>query len=125
MTTPARVILAACSVAIIVVVNATAAALGPDDARPALLLCGLVALRGAVQSAASNPAGFTSALYFSLPPVIALLAEDSPTWLIGPLGALLLVASELGALSRELHGTGPIDALAWRRLLNIGRLGAL
>lgn len=125
MTTRPGVTVACCSVAIVALVNATAAALGPDEARRMLLLCSIVALGIAGHSAAWNPAGFPAALYLSLPPVIALLADDSSTWLIGPLGALLLVAGELHALSWECRGTSPIDAMARRRLLNIGQLGAL
>lgn len=120
-----RVVLASCSVAVIATVNATAAAVALDDARPLLLLCSVVALGAAVQSAAWNPAVLTSGLLFSLPPVIALLAGDGPTWLIGPLGALLLVGAELNALSWQCRGGGLHDVLARRRLWKVGQLGVL
>lgn len=125
MTMQPRVIFASCSVAIIIVINVTAVILGPIALRPLQVVSGLIAASVAVQSVRWNPAGLAPALYFSLPPVIALLAGESPAWLIGPLGASLLVASELNALSWECRGSGPIDGLARRRLLNIGQLGGL
>jgi hypothetical protein len=57
--------------------------------------------------------------------VVALAADASPTWLIGPLAAVLLVAGELNALSWELQGRKPLDAARRRRLLQIGGLGVL
>lgn len=125
MTTHLPVILACCSVLAIAAVNAIAAALGPDQAQALLLLCGVVAVGSAVQSVRWSPAALTSALFFSLPPVIGLLAGDSPAWLIGPVAVLLLVGSELNVLSWQCRGRGPTGVLARRRLLNIGQLGAL
>lgn len=125
MTTKPRILFASCSVTIIIVVNLTAVLLGPIAVRPLLVVSGLIAASVAVQSVRWNPAGLAPALYFSLPQVIAMLAGESPAWLIGPLGASLFIAAELHALSWECRGSGPIDALARRRMLNIGQLGGL
>lgn len=123
--TPARVALACCSVAIIAAVVVVAAALGPDDSRPWLLFCGLLAVAAALQSVVSEPRDLAPALLFSLPPVVALLAEGSPTWLIGPLGVALLVAGELNALSWKSQAAGSSDAARPGRLLDVGQLAAL
>lgn len=124
MTTRPGVILAACSVSIIAVVNAAAATQAPPGARAPLLLCGSLAVVIAMQAALRDPAALAGALLFSVPPVIALAAADSPTWLIGPLGVMLLVAGELNALNWELRGAGPKEAFA-PRVRNIGYLGGL
>lgn len=120
-----RLILASCSVAIIVLVVTTGAALGPESVRTWLLLSAGLAVITAVQAAASDSADLAPALLFSLPPVIALLADGSTTWLIGPLGAALLVAAELNALGWESHGTGPLSAMRSHRLRSMGQLAAL
>lgn len=124
MTTRPGVILAACSISMIAVVNAAAVSQVPPASRAPLLLCGSLAIVIAMQAAIRDPAALAGALLFSLPPVIALVADDSPTWLIGPLGVMLLVASELNALKWELRGAGPKEAVA-PRLRSIGHLGAL
>lgn len=120
-----RVVLASGSVSIITVVVVVAAALGPNETQPWLLFCGVAALVAAVQSATSDPADVAYALLLSLPPVIALVAEGSPTWLVGPFGALLLVAGELNALSWACEGAGPMSARNRRRLLSTGQISSL
>jgi hypothetical protein len=89
-----------------------------------LFLCAVWAVLAAVQAAARDPAALRWAILVSLPPVVALVADESPTWLVGPLGALLLVAAELNAVSWRLRGKDSPDDLR-RRLLNIAQLGAL
>lgn len=120
-----RLILASCSVAIVLLVVTTATALGPDGARPWLLVSGSIAVITAIQAAASDPADLAPALLFSLPPVIALLADGSPTWLVGPLGACLLLAGELSALSWESQGTRPLSAVRQHRLRGTAQLVSL
>lgn len=121
----ARVVLASCFVSIIAFVVVVAAMLGPDEAQPWLLFCGVAALIAAVQSAASDPSDLGLALLLSLPPVIFLVADGSPTWLVGPFGALLLIAGELNARSWECEGAGPVSATNWRRLKDTGQLSSL
>lgn len=125
MTAPARIVAASGSVAIVAGVVVVAAALGPDDSRAWLLFCGLLATAAALQGVLSDPRDLAPALLLSLPPVVALASDGSPTWLIGPLATALLVAGELIALSWESRGTGPTSSLGPRRLLEIGQLAAL
>lgn len=120
-----RIVAGSCSVAVVLLVVATAAVLGPDGARSWLLVSGGVAVIAAIQAVTSDPADLAPALLFSLPPVIALLADGSPTWLIGPLGALLLLAGELSALSWDLTGTKPMSTLRRQRLRSMGQLTVL
>jgi hypothetical protein len=125
MTLRPRNMLASSSVALIASVNGMALALGPEHARVWLLVSGLLAIGSALQSIAWEPDDLMAALLFSLPPVIALVADGSPTWLIGPLGALLLVAAELNVLSWDYDGVAPGDDVLRQRLRSIGMLGAL
>jgi hypothetical protein len=119
------VLLASMSVAIFAIVNAAAATLGPAAARILLLAFAIAAVGVAVQTVALELAALKWALLFSMPPVISLITGDSPTWLIGPLGALLLIASELCALSWDIRGAELSTAIPWDRLRSIGVLGAL
>jgi len=123
--TQPRVVLASCSVALVALVVVTGALLGPDGARTWLLVCGAAAVFAAAQTASSNPADLTPTLLLALPPVLGLLAGDSPAWLIGPLGALLLAASELNALAWECRGADSLSAANRRRLADVFRLVAL
>lgn len=120
-----RAVLGACSVAIFGIVVVTTAALGPAAPRPWLVSSGILAVIMAVQSATSDPRELVLAMLFSLPPVFALVADGSPTWLIGPLGVLLLVAGELNALCWDVPRTGPLDAVKRRRLFRAGQLAGL
>ncbi|HLT89423.1 MAG TPA: hypothetical protein VKZ85_00655 [Woeseiaceae bacterium] len=124
MTRP-RVVLASCSVALVALVVITGALLGPEGARTWLLVCGGAAVFAAVQAASSNPADLTPTLVLALPPVLGLLVGGSPAWLIGPLGALLLAASELNALAWECGGADALSAAKRRRLVDVIRLVAL
>lgn len=120
-----RLLIASAAVAVLVGVVATAVALGPEDIRKWLLLSGLVAGVAAVQGVGSDPADLAPALVFSLPPVLALLVDGSPTWLIGPLGALLLLSAELGALSWDCQREAPLNTIRRRRLRRVAVLAAL
>lgn len=122
---PPRVALGIGSVAIVAVVVVAAAALAPEEARPWLLLSGVLAVVAGVQGVASDPSDLATALLLSLPPVIALVADGSPTWMIGPLGALLLVAGELNVLSWECQVARPIGPVNRRRLVSTGQLASM
>lgn len=125
MTMRTRVVLGACSVAIIGIVVITATALGPPAPRPWLVSSGILAVIMAVQSATSDPRELILAMLFSLPPVFALVADGSSAWLIGPLGVLLLLAGELNALRWDAPRTGPLEAVKRRRLFRAGQLAGL
>lgn len=117
-----RILVASASVGLILTVAVTGIALAPEGAERWLFLSALVAVIAAIQGVATDPADLAAALLFSLPPVLALLTEGSPTWLIGPLGALLLLAAELSALSWECQGDNPLTTLTGRRLIGIAGL---
>jgi hypothetical protein len=120
-----RLLLGASSVALLASVTLTAASLGPEIGRPVMTISALVAIGFAIQSAAWDSRVLPSALLFSLPPVVSLLGADAPTWLIGPMGALLLVGVELNAVSWLMPAMGPLDPLTRSRLLSIGGIGGL
>jgi hypothetical protein len=118
MTRP-RTVLAAASVVLLLAVLVTALAAGPYLHRPWLAFCGLLALAMALPSITSEPKDFAWVLVFSLPPVAALVARGSPTWLAGPLAALLLVSAELNTLSWEWEPGGAFDRVRRRRLTEV------
>ncbi|MGD2068899.1 MAG: hypothetical protein PVI57_09535 [Gemmatimonadota bacterium] len=118
-------VLGASSVAIVAVVGLSATSLSTADSKVWLYFCVALAGATAFQSVASEPRDLMPALLFSLPPVMALAAEGSPTWLIGPFGVLLLLAAELSALSWEFQGEGPPAPVTIRRLGRIAPLVAL
>ncbi len=123
-----RLILAAASVALTLVVVATGVALGPDQFRRWLVFSGVLAVVTSIQSVASDQRDLTAALLLSTPPVVALLADGSPTWLIGPLAVLLLIAAELSALSwdaRGVRGGSSLTHAQRQRLLDIAPLALL
>jgi hypothetical protein len=116
-----RLVVASLSVALVAGVACTAAALGPPD-EVWLWFSAIFATLAAVQSVASAPRDLGWALALASLPVAYLVSDGSPTWLIGPLAALLLLAGELNALSWEARGTGAARALTARRF---GRIGVL
>lgn len=121
----ARVILASASLAILIGVALSGVLLAPERLRPWLWTsAGLAAITG-LQSIASDPRDIGFALLFTLPPLIALTADGSPTWLIGPLAALLLLAGELNALSWACQAAGTMSPVKRRRLARAGQLTAL
>ncbi len=122
MKLAARWVLASASLALFVGVLLLAVVHGPREAR--LLLLAFAALAGgaAVQSLTSEPRDLIPALVLALPPVMALAAPGSPTWLIGPLAVLLLLAGELNALSWDCRGPFPMSAVQRHRLLDTGVL---
>lgn len=112
------------SALLIALVNAVAVAAGPvGDAHLALLACGLAAAAVGLQSAFWDSDTLGLALLLSVPPIVPLVASEVGQWLIGPMGALLLVAAELNLLGWEARRRGP----SWRgmgsRATQIGMLG--
>jgi hypothetical protein len=113
------------SVALLATAVGIALALGPDRGRPLLLICGALAVAMAIHAAIVEPADITPALLLALPPVAALSADASPTWLIGPLATLLLLAAELSVLGWRWRGSGTLSPVHRRRLLDLAVLGLL
>jgi hypothetical protein len=126
-----RLVLAAASVALFAAVALLAVLAAPPPWRAWLAACAGLALIAALQSVAADPRDLATALLLSLPPVLALLADAAPTWPVGPLAVLLLVASELGAMSWDCQGTTDLTPAARARLMamaplaGLGLLGAL
>lgn len=115
MTGP-RGILAAGSLACVLAANGLALAFGPANGRPLFAICAVLALAAAVFGVLARNDRFGLALLASAPPVLGLLATDR-TWLLGPLGVLLLAAAELCAWSWEQRGAGTDPVLPARRVL--------
>ena len=111
------------SVALIAIVGLVAVGFGPESRRGLLLLCSVAAVVIGRQSAIRDPSALTWALLASAPPIMALSAAVSPSWLIGPLAVLLLLAGELNALGWELRGAKGVESVARHRLLEMGKLG--
>jgi hypothetical protein len=120
-----RLVLAAASVALFAAVAVLAVPAAPTSWRIWLAGSAGLALIAALQSVAADPRDVAAALLLSLPPVLALLAHGSPTWLVGPLAVLLLVASEMGALSWDCQGAVGLTPAARARLLGIAPLAGL
>jgi hypothetical protein len=118
----ARWVLAAASLALFGGVLILAVSLGPPEAGFLPLAFAVLAGAAVVQSLTSEPRDLIPALVLALLPVIALAAPASPTWLIGPLAVLLLLAAELNALSWDCRGPFPMSAAQRRRLVDIGVL---
>jgi hypothetical protein len=110
-----RLVLAASSVALFAAVAVLAVLAAPW--RVWLAASAGLALIAALQSVTADPRDLATALLLSLPPVLALLADAAPTWLVGPLAVLLLVAGELGAMSLDCQGATHLTAAARARLL--------
>jgi len=121
----ARWVLASAFLVVFVGAVALAVALGPREARVLLVALGILAVAAAVQSVTSEPRDLIPALVLALPPVIALVADGSPTWLIGPLAVLLFLAGELNTLSWECRGPFPMSAVQRRLLLDALALSLL
>ena len=117
--------LAAASVAMLALVVTVAVVAGPEHGRLWLILVGGLAVVVAVQSVFSEPGDLILALVLSLLPVVALSAEGSPTWLMGPLGVLLFVSGELNALSWTCRGPTGLSNVQRRRLLGVAPVALL
>lgn len=124
LVTP-RTVLGGASVVLIGVVVFGALPFAPPSFRGWLLVSGILAVIAAVQTAASDPRDLKTALLLALPVVIALVADGAPTWLIGPLGVLLLAAAELNALSWECREAERTSDVQRHRLRSVGGVAAL
>jgi hypothetical protein len=103
----------------------TSLALGPSEARLYLLVPGLVAIGMSVSSVVADPRELLAALVFGAMPLMALVADGTSSWFIGPLAVLLLIGAELNAWRWELGGAESVTPDARRRLSSILRLAAI
>ena len=120
-----RLATAGASVGTIAVVVVVAVAFAPATLGVWLSFFALLAVALALPGVFVEPRDLTWPLLLSLPPVVALLSDGSPTWLIAPLAALLLVAAELNALSWACEGPDPDSRIRIRRLGQIGVMGVV
>lgn len=119
-----RLVLASASVATFVLAQVLALSVGPDVG-PWLDLCVLFAVATCIEAVAADTRALAAAMLLGLPAVVALVAEGSPTWMMGPLGALLLVSGELNALSWKWVGGAPPPGLRRRLLVDSASLAGL
>lgn len=94
-----RLVLRVLSVACFCVAVLTALTFVPRVVRGWLVVSGGVGIAMSVSSAVANPRELTVALLASLAPVLGLVSDGSPSWLIGPLAVALLVGAELNSWS--------------------------
>jgi hypothetical protein len=124
MSRPRR-LLAASSVALFAAVAVLAVLAGPAAWRGWLVASAGLALIAALQSVAADPRDLAPALLLTLLPVLGLMADGAPTWLVAPLAVLLLTASELGALSWDCRGAATMTPAARAQLLAIAPLAGI
>ncbi len=117
-----RNLLAAASVAAIALAVLVALAVGPRQHRAWLTISGLVGVAMAFPSLFTDPRDLLPSLVFSLPPVMALVADPGTGWLVGPLGVLVLVGAELNAACWAAEGSSVLHGAVRGRLLRIGQL---
>jgi hypothetical protein len=114
------------AVTAVLVTNLVAAVFAGGELQWLLYASAAVATLTAVLAVTSSGEAIAGAFLFSLPAVLALLASDGGRWLIGPLGALLLLAGELSAWSWEYAGVVPAEPeVMSQRGLDVARLAGL
>ncbi len=111
------------AVTAVLVANLLATVLAGSELQWLLYASAAAATLTAVLAVMSSGEAIAGAYLFSLPAVLVLLATDAGRWLIGPLGALLLLAGELSAWSWEYAGVVPADPeVMSQRGLDVARL---
>jgi hypothetical protein len=93
-----------------------AIAYGPPSTAVWMVIVSVGAAAFAVQSVVSDPADLTLAMLLCAAPILTLLGEGAPGWLIGPLAVMLLVGGELNALSWASQGGEALGVVGRRRL---------
>ena len=79
----------------------------------------------AIQAAVSEPKDLLIATCLALAPIVALVGDAAPGWMIGPLTVSVLVGAELNALAWASQGASDLDDLRRRRLEDVARLAAV
>lgn len=120
-----RTLIAMASVAATAIAVATAISSGPPEHRVWLGVSGLMGLAMTFPSLFVDPRDLLPALVFSAAPVMALVSDGSPGWLIAPLAVLLLVAGELNACYWQSAGPAGLRGYGLRRLTRIAQLSAI
>lgn len=120
-----RTVIATASVAAIATAVVTALHFGPPQHRVWLSVLGILGLAMAFPSLFVDPRDLLPALVFSAAPVMALVSDGAPAWLIAPLAVLLLLGGELNAHCWELDGPKSLAPEGRQRLVRIGQLCAV
>lgn len=120
-----RTVAAAASVAVIATAVGTALYFGPPQYRVWLGVSGILGLAMTFPSLFVDPRDLLPALVFSAAPVMALVSDGAPTWLIAPLAVLLLLGGELNAYCWESDGPEGLAREGRQRLVRIAQLGAV
>ncbi len=120
-----RTTLAWSSVAGLLGASFLAIALSPAGTTSYLVIASVASAAFAIQAAISEPKDLLLALLLCLAPVLALVGEPSPSWLVGPLAAVLLLGAELNVLGWASLEDAPEDPIRARRLADAMRLVGL
>lgn len=120
-----RTMIAAASVAAIATAVVTALYFGPPQHRVWLSVSGILGLAMTFPSLFVDPRDLLPALVFSAAPVMALVSDGAPAWLIAPLAVLLLLGGELNAWCWESDGPRGLSREGRQRLVRIGQLCAV
>jgi len=112
-------------VAIALAVLIALAVMRPSMARGWLTPIGLVAIAVSISSVLASPRELLIALVLGAAPVMGLAADPGGSWLIGPLGVLLLVGGELNAWSWELGDPESVRPGGRRRGMQIAQLAGM
>lgn len=114
------------AVTAVLIANLIAVLMGGGELQWLVYASAAVATLTAVLAVVTSGEAIAGAFVFSLPAVLALLATDAGRWLIGPIGALLLLAGELSAWSWEYAGVVPAEPeVMSQRGLDVARLAGL
>jgi hypothetical protein len=90
---------------------------GTAESRVWMYGVGIALVVFAIQSGISDPSDLAFALVLGAAPLLAMLAGEGATWLIGPLAVLLLLGGELNALAWVHQGREALDDVGRRRLM--------
>lgn len=118
-------LLARASVVLMLGAMVTATVHSPPGARVYLTVVAFGTAAFVIQSAVSEPRDLLVAALLCLAPVVSLVGEGSPGWLVAPLTVLILVGAELNALAWSSQGDEELDAVGRARLAGLPRLAVL
>ena len=125
MTGRARMVIAAASIVSFAAAVLTSLRLGPIEGRIWLSVIGVAAIVLCFPSLLVSPRDLLATVVASLAPLMALASEGEPSWLIGPVAALLLLGAELNALCWEMQGPSALQSDARVRVSRIAALTLL
>ena len=120
-----RTLIAAASVAASALAVLVALSVGTGPHRVWLTISGLVGVALVFPSLFTDPRELLPALVFSLPPVLALVADPATASLAAPRAVLLLIGAALSALCWPPGGARATGDAGRAHLIRIGQLAVL